>query len=91
MRKAETARPRRGTRAIPAGVNESESRHGIRNLQKRDVRRAVRSVAAFVSSRPDTWCDSYQLKNPYRRNLVEVPLKRRVRLQVAPRNAMPPA
>jgi hypothetical protein len=34
---------------IPAGVNESESRGGIRNLQKRDANRAVMSAAAFVS------------------------------------------
>ena len=47
---------------IPAGVNESESHDGIRNVQERDVNRAVSSAAAFVSSRPDTWCGSYQPK-----------------------------
>ncbi len=52
--------PRDGESHIPAGVNESESRDGIRNLQKRDVNRAVISAAIFASGKPDTWCDSYQ-------------------------------
>jgi len=47
---------------IPAGVNESDSHDGIRNLLKRDRNRAVMSAAAFVSELPDTWCDSYQLR-----------------------------
>jgi len=61
---------------IPAGVNESESHDGIRNVQERDVNRAVSSAAAFVSSK--TRCLVWQLpvENPYRRNLIEVPLKK---------------
>jgi hypothetical protein len=60
--KSEEGTPRDGAH-VPAGVNESESRDGIRNVQERDVNRAVSSAAAFVPSKPDTWCGSYQSKS----------------------------
>jgi hypothetical protein len=59
--KSEEGTPQGGTR-VPAGVNESESRDGIRNVQERDLNRAMSSAAAFVSSKPDAWCGSYQSK-----------------------------
>ena len=83
--------PLDGESHIPAGVSENGSHHGIRNLQWRDANRAVISAAAFVSEKFDTWCGSYQSKNPSRRNLVGSSAEKGGATEVAPQDITLPS